>query len=509
MDILKSKNFSDEELKSIPLDKVLFCNISWMKNYAGTIVGDRPYSGAEFVKNTGDAFEKYNFADFGDEFQYGFIETKYVHGVISGQDDHYKKINIEHFGCSNNEDRADNILIVFFARNPKDNKYYIVGYYKNASVFRNRHNAPILNPNEQFQYNLRCFKQDAYLVKVAERVPLNCSTQLFHRALFFYPSEEKENKEIYKKIVDAVMRFDKTKDSFDLSIAHNSWAIPCNPAYYDIDRALKELSGIWYRQTLRDVSAGDFVYIYVSRPYQSYKYKCVVLDSNVLSSDIELAEDKEYNLAPATLVAADKYMRLKLLNEGNVPISEVIKNVEGVGVAPQSQISLKNKYLEFLSKQFDKNDVSFPSLADLDDNVNETIDVEISNVPAEEKIRNNIAYLPRNERTKRIALNNARNKCANTSCTHELFVKRNGEFYLEVHHLIPISAYKDFPNVNIDIPENTVCLCPSCHREIHFGENARELIVSLYNSRKASLEAKGILLANGIGQLLKYYNLEE
>lgn len=44
------------------------------------------------------------------------------------------------------------------------------------------------------------------------------------------------------------------------------------------------------------------------------------------------------------------------------------------------------------------------------------------------------------------------------------FIKRsNGEPYLEVHHIIPLSQG------GLDSLENVVSLCPNCHREIHFG----------------------------------------
>ncbi|MDF4355189.1 HNH endonuclease signature motif containing protein [Vibrio parahaemolyticus] len=44
------------------------------------------------------------------------------------------------------------------------------------------------------------------------------------------------------------------------------------------------------------------------------------------------------------------------------------------------------------------------------------------------------------------------------------FIKRsNGEPYLEIHHIIPLSQG------GLDSLENVISLCPNCHREIHFG----------------------------------------
>jgi 5-methylcytosine-specific restriction endonuclease McrA len=41
--------------------------------------------------------------------------------------------------------------------------------------------------------------------------------------------------------------------------------------------------------------------------------------------------------------------------------------------------------------------------------------------------------------------------------------KKNNQPYLEVHHRIPLSEDGE------DTVENTIALCPNCHREMHFG----------------------------------------
>lgn len=46
---------------------------------------------------------------------------------------------------------------------------------------------------------------------------------------------------------------------------------------------------------------------------------------------------------------------------------------------------------------------------------------------------------------------------------------RNGQPYLEVHHVKPLSAGGS------DTIQNTVALCPNCHREVHYGENSESI----------------------------------
>lgn len=45
------------------------------------------------------------------------------------------------------------------------------------------------------------------------------------------------------------------------------------------------------------------------------------------------------------------------------------------------------------------------------------------------------------------------------------FKKRNGEYYVETHHIIPVS---DFENSKLSV-DNLICLCPNHHREVHYG----------------------------------------
>jgi 5-methylcytosine-specific restriction endonuclease McrA len=49
-------------------------------------------------------------------------------------------------------------------------------------------------------------------------------------------------------------------------------------------------------------------------------------------------------------------------------------------------------------------------------------------------------------------------------CSSQLFNRQDGRPYLEVHHVVPLSEGGD------DTLENAAALCPSCHRELHYGK---------------------------------------
>ena len=54
------------------------------------------------------------------------------------------------------------------------------------------------------------------------------------------------------------------------------------------------------------------------------------------------------------------------------------------------------------------------------------------------------------------------------------FVKPNGDFYLEVHHL------RRLADGGSDTITNAIAVCPNCHRELHFGRDRDQLLNKIY-----------------------------
>lgn len=157
----------------------------------------------------------------------------------------------------------------------------------------------------------------------------------------------------------------------------------------------------------------------------------------------------------------------------------------------------------------DDNDIiEIVSDADKDDEINESYYGDITDIPPEAKYKDGVRFFLRNEKAKKIAVMQSGDVCALPTCKHQLFKTKTGRVYLEAHHLIPISVCGDF-SVNIDVPENIVCLCPSCHREIHHGSNSEQMVIELYEERKEALEKKNIKLRDGLKQLLSYYGIKK
>lgn len=90
---------------------------------------------------------------------------------------------------------------------------------------------------------------------------------------------------------------------------------------------------------------------------------------------------------------------------------------------------------------------------------------------------------------------------ANYKCqinaSHSSFISgTTNKPYMEGHHIIPLSRQEQF-EYSLDIHANILCLCPNCHRMLHFGlEGERRTILSkVFKHRMKRLEKCGIVLS--------------
>ena len=88
-------------------------------------------------------------------------------------------------------------------------------------------------------------------------------------------------------------------------------------------------------------------------------------------------------------------------------------------------------------------------------------------------------------------------KLANYKCeidpSHKTFLTTRNQFYVEGHHIIPMSQQSNF-NVSLDVTSNIICLCPNCHTALHYGnkEIVKEKLNKLFILRNERLKNQGI-----------------
>jgi hypothetical protein len=102
---------------------ILFCNVGWMERYQGLRSGDRIRGGGTYVTKEGRGHEICNFSP-DKETLYGYVQPP------------GEQININRMGANNDDVSIDGVTVVWTA-GPPSGGTTIVGWYKDATVFRN------------------------------------------------------------------------------------------------------------------------------------------------------------------------------------------------------------------------------------------------------------------------------------------------------------------------------------------------------------------------------------
>lgn len=93
-------------------------------------------------------------------------------------------------------------------------------------------------------------------------------------------------------------------------------------------------------------------------------------------------------------------------------------------------------------------------------------------------------------------------KLANYTCElntdHKTFISaRNGMPYMEGHHSIPMKWQSRF-STSLDVYANIICICPVCHRLMHFGrkEDIIPAADKIYYNRADRMAQSGIVVSH-------------
>ena len=104
------------------------------------------------------------------------------------------------------------------------------------------------------------------------------------------------------------------------------------------------------------------------------------------------------------------------------------------------------------------------------------------------------------------AIKRAEYKCE-VYAKHTSFIrKKDSKNYTESHHLIPMSFQDEF-EYSLDVEENVISLCSTCHNCLHYGIDTERnrLLEKLYNQRKEFLKNVGLEIT--FEELKRYYKI--
>lgn len=134
-------------------------------------------------------------------------------------------------------------------------------------------------------------------------------------------------------------------------------------------------------------------------------------------------------------------------------------------------------------------------------------DVDAANNRVPELSENSSSRYKTNTRLAKTVIKNHNYTCE-IDGSHISFISSKGKRYMEAHHLLPMLSQKEYLPINIDREENIVCICPNCHKAIHYGNNGekRERLSKLYSIRKNGFKKSGITISEC--DLLKLYKVD-
>ena len=140
------------------MKKILFFNTAWMESYQGNI-DDKMVGGGKHIEKYGWGGEMFNFKPSKNKL-YGYVQ-------VGG------KINLDRLGAKSSEDKVENVTIVWTAKRPNSGGNYVIGWYKNATVYREEQ-EPIISVERNWDghemgYFVTSKKTDTKLLFTDER----------------------------------------------------------------------------------------------------------------------------------------------------------------------------------------------------------------------------------------------------------------------------------------------------------------------------------------------------
>jgi len=130
-----------------------------MKFYQGPKPGDEKPIGGGSYNTEKIGHEVYNFLNISGTL-YGYFQPHMKPG---------EEINLGRIeqGCA--DDKIDNVLVIWFATNPIDRGQVVIGWYKNATVFRSIQSPNSLPLRKNYNYNIKAREKDGVLLEISKR----------------------------------------------------------------------------------------------------------------------------------------------------------------------------------------------------------------------------------------------------------------------------------------------------------------------------------------------------
>lgn len=132
---------------------IIYFNVGWMKRYAGPAPDDKTIGAHGYLYDHPHGAESYN-----------FVPT--AQGTVRGYrpPGNRERTNITRMGAASTQASIDGALVIWLAKEPGSGRTLIVGWYRNASVFRSARDGGIDFNDERIHYTAEARTEDATLL---------------------------------------------------------------------------------------------------------------------------------------------------------------------------------------------------------------------------------------------------------------------------------------------------------------------------------------------------------
>ncbi|WP_161633593.1 tetratricopeptide repeat protein [Fervidicella metallireducens] len=253
-----------------------------------------PYTGGKYVDEYKEGGEEKNFLDI-DGYCYGFVETK---RNKNGRN----TIRIERIDESyKNCESIDNVLVVWVAAN-RHGKQKIVGWYKNATVYR-QFQYKLISDND---YNITCRANDCFLLPLNERtfeVPVATVKDSFNRFGFGQSNIWYAQEESAENYVKEVIKYIDNYNGERINVVINDEDLDATIDIKNkaVDEVLNEALGIFqntdsikYENIMYSLKLCNFILKTDPSNKDAIKLRCFIV-SNLLRIKKSIDLFEEYN----------------------------------------------------------------------------------------------------------------------------------------------------------------------------------------------------------------------
>ena len=241
------------------------------------------------------------------------------------------------------------------------------------------------------------------------------------------------------------------------------WIQPSNPSQFRTDNALRDMGAIEWHQTrsLKNLQIGDIVYVYISSPVREIHWKLQVTDVNRMNSLIDDSAYYNYDISGVSFYGP--FAELKVISEFTLPDLVSFQHLKQNGLKNRlmgpcrvnAQLSAYLASVEEIQQDEAKTINHLRSLP-----LKTLQNLAKSHTSKPQKKQASVGTYTRNPyiaQYAKVRANGFCQLCGNSAS----FICDNGDPYLESHHVIWLSKG------GMDSVDNTVALCPNCHRKMH------------------------------------------